>query len=64
MKVNVISWSKIILSLFNKIERTAPFETSGKRAIVFHGNKLDERIHLDKFSKYAIKGKLTTILGS
>ena len=35
-----------------------------KDDLVLYGNKLDERIHLDKSSKYEIKGKLTTILGS
>ena len=35
-----------------------------KRIIMLNGTKLDERIHVDKFTKYAIKGKLTTILGS
>ena len=50
---------------FNKIEKTVPSETFGKTAIVLHGNKLDERIHEDKSSKYAMKGNLTTtILGS
>ena len=57
-------WSKIIF-FFNKIERKAPYETLGKRTIVLHGNKLDERIHIVKSLKYTIKGKLTTIfLGS
>ena len=51
-------------AFLNKIERTAPFETLGKRAIVLHGNKLDKKIHVDKSSTYGIKGKLTTILGS
>ena len=32
----------------NKFERTAPSATSGKRNIVLHGNKLDERIDVDK----------------
>ena len=35
----------------NKIERTAPSETLEKRTILLHGNKFDERIHVDKFSK-------------
>ena len=47
-----------------KLKKTAPSETLGKRTIALHGNKLDERIPVDKSSKYAIRGKLTTILGS
>ena len=54
-----IWWSKIMHVFFNKIERTAPSETLGKRTIGLHGNKLDERIHADKTSKCAIRGKLT-----
>ena len=61
---NFIWWSKKIHAFLNKIERTVPSETLGKRTIVLHGNKLVERIHVDKSSKYAIKGKLTTSLGS
>ena len=49
---------------FNQIEGTALSEILGKRATVPHGNNFDERIQVDKSSKYAIKGKLTTILGS
>ena len=29
---------------------------------MFHENKLDERIHVDKSSKYTIKGKLKVIV--
>ena len=50
--------------LFDKIETTTPSETLGKRTIVLHENKLDEKIHVDKSSKYANKGNLTTILYS
>ena len=39
-----IWWSKIIHVFSNKIERTAPSETLGKRTIGLHGNKLDGRI--------------------
>ena len=50
--------------LFDKIETTTPSETLGKRTIVLHEDKLDEKIHVDKSSKYANKGNLTTILYS
>ena len=36
---------------FNKSEKTVPSKTLGKRTIVLHRNKLDERIHEDKSSK-------------
>ena len=55
---------KKIHAFFNKIERKAPSETLGKWTITLHGNKLDERTPVDKSSKYTIKAKLTTILGS
>ena len=61
---NFIWWSKIIHAFYNKIERAAPSEILGKRTIVLHGNRLAKRLHVDKSSKYAIKGKLTKILGS
>ena len=48
----------------NNIEKIAPSETLGKRAIVLHEQKFGERIQVHKSSKYAIKGKLTTNLGS
>ena len=64
MMGNCIWWIKIILAFFNKFERTAPSETSGKKTVVIHVNKLDERIDADKFTNYAIKEKLTTILDS
>ena len=50
--------------LFDKIEITVPSGTLGKRTIVLHGNKFYEKIHVDRSFKYAIKGKLTSILGS
>ena len=40
----------------NKIERKAPSQTFRKRTTVLHGNKLDKKNHIDKSSKYAIKG--------
>ena len=61
---NFIWWSKIIHAFYNKIERAAPSEILGKRTIVLHGNRLAKRFHVDKSSKYAIKGKLTKILDS
>ena len=45
--------------LFDKIETTTPSETLGKKTIVLHENK-----HVDKSSKYANEGNLTTILYS
>lgn len=45
---------------FNKIERSAPFETFGKRTIVLHRVKFDEISHTEKPSKHLVKGKLTT----
>ena len=33
---------------FKKIQRTAPPANLGKKTIVFHEKKLDERIHVDK----------------
>ena len=54
---------KTIHALINKIGRKAPSETLGKNTLVLHGDKLDEKIHLDKSSKYTAKGKLTKILG-
>ena len=49
---------------FNKIERTASSETLGRRNTVLQGNKLVEKTHAGKSSKYAIKGKLTIILSN
>ena len=39
---------KIIHDFFNKIQRTASSATLGKKTILFHEKKLDERIHVDK----------------
>ena len=50
--------------LFDKTEITAPSGTLGKRTIALHGKKFDEKIHVDRSFKYAIKGKLTSILGT
>ena len=38
-------------SFFNKIDRTTPSETLGKKTILLHGKKLDQRFHVDKLSK-------------
>ena len=46
-----IWWRKIMNAFFNKIDRTTPSETLGKRTILLHGKKLVERFHVDKFSK-------------
>ena len=56
---NFIWWGKTIHAFFKKIERKVPSETLRKRTILFHGKKLDEKIHVEKSSKYTIKGKLT-----
>ena len=56
---NLIWWSNIIHTFLTKLKNNLRLKT-----IVLHGNKLDEKVHANKSSKYAIKGKLTTILGS
>ena len=60
---NFIWWCGIIHNN-NEIKGAALSETSGKRTIVLNGNKVVERIHVDKSSKYPTKRKLTTIFGS
>ena len=60
---NFISWCGIIHNN-NEIKSAALSETSGKRTIVLNGNKVVERIHVDKSSKSPTKRKLTTIFGS
>ena len=39
------------ICFFKKIEKTAPSDTLGKRNIVLHGNKIDEKIQVDKVFK-------------
>ena len=61
---NFIWWSKIIHAFRNKIQRKVLPEALRNRTIALRENKIDEKLHVDKFAKYEIKGKLTTILGS
>ena len=45
-------------ALLNNIQRKAASQALAKRTIVLCRNKLEEKIHVDKSYKYAIKGNL------
>ena len=53
---NFIWWSKLINVFSTKLKEQPHVRNLRKRTIMLHGNKLAERIHVDKFSKYLIKG--------
>ena len=55
-----VSWVILLDAFLTKLKE----KRKRKRTILLYRNKLDERIHAHKSSKYAIKEKLTTILGS
>ena len=59
---NFIWLSELIHAFFPKWKEHLHLILQEKEPL-FYGNKRDERIHVDKFYKYAIKRKLT-ILGS
>ena len=48
---NFIWWRKIIYALFSNIEKRTQSETLEKKTNLLHGNKLDEKIQVDQFSK-------------
>lgn len=56
----VILFDKVkqYMLFLNKTKRTVSPKILEKRTIVHQGNKLDKRIHVDKSSEYAMKGKL------
>ena len=62
---NFIWWSKITFVLSKlKNSPTSPILDFREESHCASRKQIDEKIHVDKSSKYTIKGKLTIVLGS